>query len=317
MTLDRDPNFPPDLDIRPLASATSDLDARFDSSAQQDAIKTYGIAGRIWEASHAMLAYLDPLSPLEFDPPPPTFAPADDAQSITAIELGSGTGFVAANVAEWLRPERDVLIATDLPDVCALLEANLHTSSTIWVRPLAWGSQEHVSSIAEELGLLKTGGSSARHLTQILCCDLIYFPALLAPLLRSLLHLTSPPFINESCPEPAPVLLSYKMRSLPKETPFWSAFGLWFEFAPVLARHRQSHQNDLPEEAKREQWSRFSPGDDSEETYVLVARRRPESLSWPIPEEDSALIAGIGAYGSDTPKSDDQFEQMLLMAMDV
>lgn len=50
MAPDKDPNFPPDLDIHPLESATSDADARFDSAAQQDAIKTYGIAGRIWYA---------------------------------------------------------------------------------------------------------------------------------------------------------------------------------------------------------------------------------------------------------------------------
>ncbi|KAI0367981.1 hypothetical protein BV20DRAFT_969814 [Pilatotrama ljubarskyi] len=316
MTLDRDPNFPPDLDIRPLANASTDSDARFDSSAQEDAIKTYGIAGRIWEASHAMLAYLDPESPLEFDPPPPMFAPADNALSMTAVELGSGTGFVAAQVAGWLRSQRDVLISTDLPEVCEMLEANLHECPTVWVRPLAWGSQAHVHSIAEELGLLK-GSSSSRHLTQIFCCDLIYFPALLAPLLRSLLLLTSPPFINDAWPEPAPVLLSYKMRSLPKETPFWSAFGLWFEFVPVLARPRPAHHNPHPEVPRSEQWCRFSPGDDSDETFVLVARRRPESLSWTIPEEDSALIAGIGAYGSDSPKSDDQFERLLLMGMDV
>ncbi|KAI0636034.1 hypothetical protein C8Q77DRAFT_609694 [Trametes polyzona] len=314
MIPDKDPNFPAGLDIHPLASATSDVDARFDSAAQEGAIKTYGIAGRIWEASHAMLAYLDPSSPLEFDPPPPTLALGDtpDARPVTAIELGSGTGFVAARLAEWLRPASDMLIATDLPDVCMLLEANLHACPAIRVRPLAWGSREHVTAIAEELDV-KQCGPSPRDLTHILCSDLIYFPALLAPLLRSLLHLTSPPFAHA---HPATVILSYKMRSLPKETPFWSAFGLWFEFVPVLARPRVAQQpsTDGPSAG---QWSRFSPGDSSDETFVLVAHRRPESLSWHIPEDDFALLSGVGAYGSSAPKSDDQFEQLLLMGMDI
>ncbi|KAI0663827.1 putative methyltransferase-domain-containing protein [Cubamyces menziesii] len=309
MAIKQNPNFPSGLDIHPLGSAVSDSDARFDSVAQEDAIKTYGIAGRIWEASHAMLAYLDPSSPLEFDPPPPTFA-STARRPITAIELGSGTGFVAASVAEWLRPECDLLIATDLPDVCTLLEMNLRASPTVWVLPLAWGSEDHVRSISGQLGLSRRG-SHTRQLTHILCSDLIYFPALLAPLLRSLIHLTSAPFVDDTSPEPPLVLLSYKMRSLSKETPFWSAFGLWFEFVPVLARRPSTKGGE------NASWSRFSPGDASDETFVLVARRRPESLQWTVPENDSALLSGVGACFSESPKSDDQFERLLLMGMDI
>ncbi|OJT02476.1 hypothetical protein TRAPUB_7043 [Trametes pubescens] len=317
MAPDKDPNFPPDLDIHPLESATSDADARFDSAAQEDAIKTYGIAGRIWEASHAMLAYLDPSSPLEFDPPPPTSSTSPGGlPPITAVELGSGTGFVAARVAEWIHPERDLLIATDLPDVCEMLETNLRACSAVRVRPLAWGSREHVSSIADELGL-SVDSPSRRQLTHVLCSDLIYFPALLAPLLRSLLHLTSPPLVDDTCPSPASVVLSYKMRSLAKETPFWNAFGLWFEFTPVLARRRPSLDTESVVLAPVEEWSRFSPGDDLDETLVIVATRRPDSISWKIPEDDIALLAGAGAYGTESSKSDDQFERLLLLGMDV
>ena len=43
-----DPNFPLDLNIHPLLDATSDTDIRFDCKAQEGAIRTYGIAGRIW-----------------------------------------------------------------------------------------------------------------------------------------------------------------------------------------------------------------------------------------------------------------------------
>ena len=107
------------------------------------------------------------------------------------------------------------------------------------------------------------------------------------------------------------MLLSYKMRSLSKETPFWSAFGLWFEFVPVLARRPSAKGGE------NASWSRFSPGDASDETFVLVARRRPESLQWTVPEDDSALLSGVGAYFSESPKSDDQFEQLLLMGLDI
>ncbi|KAI0649007.1 hypothetical protein C8Q79DRAFT_486816 [Trametes meyenii] len=314
-----DPNFPSNLDIRPLASATSDADARFDSVAQESAIKTYGIAGRIWEASHAMLAYLDPSSSLEFDPPPPTLAPARiDGTPIAAIELGSGTGFVAARVADSLRPECDLLIATDLPEVCPMLEMHLHASPALWVRPLAWGSRDDVQAIARDLGLAGDGGGSfQRHLTHVLCSDLIYFPSLLAPLLRSLLHLTSTPFVKDSSSEPICVVLSYKMRSLAKETPFWNAFGLWFDFTPVLTRPRApTREGESPNRMEGAQWSRFSPGDPQDETFVLIGKRRTDSLSWKVPGEDSKLLAGVGAYGLDRPKSDDQFEQLLLMGLD-
>ncbi|KAI9000444.1 hypothetical protein BD414DRAFT_471585 [Trametes punicea] len=287
MAVDRDPNFPSDLDIRPLASASSDSDARFDAAAQEGAIKTYGIAGRIWEASHAMLAYLDPASPLDFDPHPPA-------------------------------PKRDLLIVTDLPEVCTLLEANLRAYSAIWIRPLAWGSTAHVRLISEELGLTKPA-ASPRYPTHILCSDLIYFPALLAPLLRTLIYLTSPPFVtvDDTFPRPAVVILSYKIRSLAKETPFWSAFGLWFEFTPVLAKSRTCSQEGGSDSAEKASWSRFSLSDGSDGTFVLIAQRRPESLQWTVPGDDAALLSGVGARSSDSPKSDDQFEELLLMGMNL
>ncbi|KAI0671844.1 putative methyltransferase-domain-containing protein [Trametes maxima] len=321
MGVHEDPNFPSNLDIRPLVSATSDADARFDTVAQEGAIKSYGIAGRIWEASHAMLAYLDPSSPLEFDPPPPTPSASTrvDGAPITAIELGSGTGFVAARVADSLRPGCDLLIATDLPEVCPMLEMNLHASPALWVRPLAWGSRDDAQVIARDLGLAgDNGGSSPRRLTHVLCSDLIYFPSLLAPLLRSLLHLTSAPFVEGSGSEPICVVLSYKMRSLAKETSFWNAFGLWFDFVPVLSRPLVSTRGDEPlDRSGSAQWSRFSPGDPEDETFVIIAKRRADSLFWTEPDEDSKLLAGVGASGSDQPKSDDQFEQLLLMGMDL
>lgn len=150
---------------------------------------------------------------------------------------------------------------------------------------------------------------------RILLLRQVYFPELLAPLLRSLLHLTSPPLVNPSDAIPPTVVISYKIRSLAKETPLWSAFGLWFEFAPVLVKRKQATSGDPHPDATVE-WTRFSPGDADDETFVFVATRRPESLSWTIPDEDHALMTGAGAYGSASAKSDEQFEQLLLMGMD-
>lgn len=91
--------------------------------------------------------------------------------------------------------------------------------------------------------------------------------------------------------------MSFKIRSLSKEMPFWSVFGIWFEFFPVLARHKQGA------------WSRFSPfaSDDDDAVFIFIACRRPESFQWEIPINDSDLW-GI-------KKGDDTFESLLLMAI--
>jgi len=46
-TIMGDPNFPNGLDIKPL-HVGSEFDNDFDYDAQQEAIQTYGIAGRVW-----------------------------------------------------------------------------------------------------------------------------------------------------------------------------------------------------------------------------------------------------------------------------
>lgn len=42
------PNFPPDLHILPSKNAYKEHDCQFDFRSQEDAIRTYGIAGRVW-----------------------------------------------------------------------------------------------------------------------------------------------------------------------------------------------------------------------------------------------------------------------------
>ena len=142
----------------------------------------------------------------------------------------------------------------------------------------------------------------------------VYFPELFGPLLRSLLLLTTTPFTSRpsssSQMEPLPttsLFISYKVRSLPKESVFWSAFGLWFDFRPVLVRDTSIHSKWL--------WERFG-ADFDDLTFVFVAYRRPESYDWRVPVLDEDLITGVGACGTDSRKSDDTFESLLVMLME-
>ncbi|KAJ7903317.1 putative methyltransferase-domain-containing protein [Mycena olivaceomarginata] len=257
------PNFPQNLDIRPSVPSEDDLDEIFDFNHQREAIRVFGIAGKVWK--------VDALPDQIFDPP--LFPHPEARKNARMLELGSGTGIVAATMAAMLHAN-DILFVTDLPEVCPLLEQNLQGSldGPIRVRPLSWGNSQHALSIADELSKLQ----DTPYLTHILCSDLVYFPELLAPLLRSLIQLSSPPFISRQ----------------PK-TPFWSAFGLWFEFAPVLVKTSPSGS-----------WQRFGVSLE-DPTFVFVARRREESFDWQVPPR------------TPLPKGDDTFETLLLMSLNV
>lgn len=64
-----------------------------------------------------------------------------------------------------------MIIATDLENVCPLLEENLvqgkENPVELLVRPLAWGNYEHTLRISEELS------QRERRLTHIICSDLV------------------------------------------------------------------------------------------------------------------------------------------------
>ena len=132
----------------------------------------------------------------------------------------------------------------------------------------------------------------------------MYFPELLAPLLRTLLLLSAPPF--SASEKSLKVVISYRLRSMTKEGPFWSAFGLWFDFHPVLMRKVNDSEPS---------WSRFGSSMENP-TYLFVAQRKPASFSWEVPPEDKDLLSGKGAYGTDRPKSDGTFEALQLMDLD-
>ncbi|KAG1738344.1 putative methyltransferase-domain-containing protein [Suillus paluster] len=317
-------NFPEKLAISPLLPHETYfthvfLDEQqlvFGADAQREAIETYGIAGRVWEAAYLMTSYIDHFSTWEFDPP--LVDKQLSGRKRVFLELGSGTGIVAAKIAQaTVLSRQDLVIATDLPEVCPLLEKNLFVTpkgdsadtQVTLVRPLSWGNYDHAINIAREIKRVNDpSGREHACITHIICSDLVYLPELLAPLLRTLLHLTSPPISTfESQPQ---VIISYKIRSLPKETSFWSAFGLWFWFEPVIARKLDAN-NSLSE------WQRFGfdTGDDGDQTFIFVARRRPESLNWIIPSGDTDLLGGVGAKGTSGKKSDETFETLLLMGL--
>lgn len=99
--------------------------------------------------------------------------------------------------------------------------------------------------------------------------------------------------------------MSYKIRSLSKETIFWSAFGLWFDFHPILVLDTSTSGCN--------EWNRFGNDDN---TCLFVAHRRHESYKWKIPPLDEDLLGGLGAWGTDSRKGDDTFENLLLMSLE-
>jgi len=240
-----------------------------------------------------MMLYVRNLNAYEFDPR------FDIAPEAAIVELGAGTG--AAGLALAAAHPHARVVLTDLPEVCPLLQGNARGHPGVMVRPLAWGCAAQAQALRDELGLIPV--------SHIICSDLVYFPGLIGPLLRTLLHLTAPVPIQTSPPLVSPqMILSYKIRSLSKEAPFWSAFGLWFTFTPVLVRTRSEDTSS--------RWQRFDSGGDGE-VFLFVARRRSESFSWIVPEDDVALLEGVGGRGTEERKGDDGFEMLLLMRVDV
>lgn len=283
-------NFPAGLSIFHSDSSShtqaEELTDVLSADAQDTAIAKYGIAGKVWEAAYTMMLYVQDSDAYEFDP---RFEFGTEG---VVVELGAGTG--AAGLALAAAHPHARVVLTDLPEVCPLLQANAQGFAGVGVRPLSWGYAAHAQALQAEL--------DPAPISCIICSDLVYFRELLAPLLRTLLHLTA---TTARATDPR-IVISYKIRSLTKEMAFWSAFGLWFTFAPVLVRVRSGGSS---------RWERLGAAGDGE-VFVFTARRRPESFAWSVPEDDAALLDGVGAWGTEERKSDDAFELFLLMGVD-
>ncbi|PWN39101.1 hypothetical protein IE81DRAFT_318425 [Ceraceosorus guamensis] len=223
------------------------------------------------------------------------------------------------------------LFLTDLDNVCPLLRRNaglagfdsssqrkeheeaaavdavrkIRRSVELHVRPLPWGSSPAVQALKDEINDIH----DENKLTHIVCSDLVYFPELLPSLLRTLVWLTDlasrsgfgdSAKLDSGGNATSPlVLISYKVRSLIKEQPFWTAFGTWFDFEPVRFRKR-SHTglpyNDAsPTKAKAEQGIRsLSTSQDpwtewDHSMYIFVARRKVGTLGC-LPVDDDAMF---------------------------
>jgi hypothetical protein len=176
MTPAADPNFPSNLDIHPLhlaGTACAGANGESDAHGQTSAIAKYGIAGRVWEASAGLLAYLTPggrgvpACSLFSDPDAPGSSSSCPAR---ILELGSGQALASLHLAARL-PPRDTVVLTDLPNVIPLCNQSVDVWSTagegkegaharVVVQPLAWGEDAaHLSEFGP--------------FTHVLMCDLV------------------------------------------------------------------------------------------------------------------------------------------------
>ncbi|WOO83862.1 Protein-lysine methyltransferase METTL21D [Vanrija pseudolonga] len=226
-----DPNFPPNLNIAPLHLAGTAATSESDGHGQAAAIARYGIAGRVWEATAALVQYLTPgaSAAARFEPTCSLFDSAAGRPPHRVLELGSGQALASLHLASHL-PPTDTIVLTDLPAVVPLCEASIAAWSAreggehaqVVARPLAWG---------EDAGEVLALGP----FTHILMCDLVYFPHLYPPLLRTLLELTEPESIPTEGDTFGPeIIMAWKSRSLALEESFFDSFGRYFELTPVL-----------------------------------------------------------------------------------
>lgn len=351
--MDEDPNFPLGLAIKPSSIAThaggtgGEEVERWDRDTEAD-IEQYGIAGRIWEAVGLLSNYLVPPASsssqgLEFDPPCDLF---DGKSDVNIVELGSGTGVVGINVALHARRHCDGaahkktrVFLTDLDNVCPLLDRNARragfyaqndsgdgdrSETEVFVQPLPWGSHKHAHQLL-----------CTTVLTHIICSDLVYFPHLLAPLLRSLIDLTGVSGTERGEGGSPKVIIGYRVRSLVKEEAFWRAFAAWFTFEPVLCRRTMpanadneqdwrsfgTRASDRATDAKAASLAKEDEEGEDAPSFVFVAARKSETLDWQAPSEDALLMGGwMDRKGADAPERKlgqgmDAFELLLFNAL--
>ena len=154
-----DPNFPPALNIFPLAP----VGVQYESNNQKEAIEKYGIAGRVWEATRPLVQYFTPTAPAAYDPPCPVF---EHAVPRRIVELGSGQGLASLHLANFL-DKTDSLVLTDLENVIPLCQLSINNwrgtrddVPAVQAQAMGWGDD---SSRVRSLGPFDF----------ILMCDLV------------------------------------------------------------------------------------------------------------------------------------------------
>lgn len=201
----------------------------------------------------------------------------------TVLELGSGVGTAGLAAAAALHRTGlgHTVVLTDLAEVCPLLERNARTTQErgvdVRVHALPWGDAAAATDVQRAL---------PRPITHVLCSDLVYFPELLAPLLRTLLDVTA-------CTPSPEVVIGYKIRSLTKEQPFWAAFGAWFDFQVVYCAPATRPTAWAPLGSDAAHLAHGPPGQVPDDYFVFVAHRRPATLRQAPPASDAQLLQGF------------------------
>ncbi|KAI9626122.1 hypothetical protein H4Q26_015868 [Puccinia striiformis f. sp. tritici PST-130] len=241
-------NFPSNLEITHIGG----------DGILEDEVSLFGIAAKTWEASFDLLDYLLP-PPLantiiEFDPASPLLSSTSHI-----IDLGSGTCHLPIGIAKRLASSTEAsknlkITVTDLPEVLPLLERKI--SSAI--------QEIHQGHPFELL---------------ITCSDLVFFPFLFAPLLRTLLILTSPQYLPVRTSSSPVIVFGYKERSAVKEFPFFSLLGRYFKLEPILSRSDPADPWELIRDQERHSKRSKETDSNGNKIYLLRATRHPSTLN--------------------------------------
>ncbi|KAA1133958.1 hypothetical protein PGTUg99_033518 [Puccinia graminis f. sp. tritici] len=239
-------------------------------------LELFGIAAKTWDASFDLLDYLlVPNNLREYQPASPLL-PSTRSHSenkIHIIDLGSGTCYLPIGLATRLDPEQAESIkitVTDLPAVLPLLERNIQTATEkleISARTLSWGDTD------QTIDLLKSTTSNQPTDLLITCSDLVFFPFLFAPLIRTLLILTSPHYLPSNYSSTPVILFGYKERSAVKEFPFFSLLGRYFKLEPIISRSDPTGPWELLRNHRDKE-----DEDDGSKVYLIRATRHPSTI---------------------------------------
>jgi len=210
------------------------------------------------------------------------------------LELGSGTGYLGITLASRLVPPF-TLILTDLPDVLPLLNRNVSNNTHantdhIVVEPLGWGNSVHSECI-----------NSKYKIDLVIASDLVYFPELFDPLIKTLL---------EICSEETVVVFGYKVRAQWKEETFWEQVGRFFDLKAVRVdtKAQMVLDNTIREEITRvEERARENVVEESEAGFRIFG------------EEDGIFIFIGRKRAKEKYKKgvDDTFATILLLQIDL
>ncbi|KAH9472568.1 hypothetical protein Pst134EA_003176 [Puccinia striiformis f. sp. tritici] len=269
-------NFPSNLEITHIGG----------DGILEDEVSLFGIAAKTWEASFDLLDYLLP-PPLantiiEFDPASPLLSSTSHI-----IDLGSGTCHLPIGIAKRLASSTEAsknlkITVTDLPEVLPLLERKISSAiqeissgPRISARSLRWGNTQ------ETIDLLSSIDVNHQEPFELLitCSDLVFFPFLFAPLLRTLLILTSPQYLPVRTSSSPVIVFGYKERSAVKEFPFFSLLGRYFKLEPILSRSDPADPWELIRDQERHSKRSKETDSNGNKIYLLRATRHPSTLN--------------------------------------